>query len=186
MPCNTPVLLPPLVCVLWSKIYSMFGHCLLCLTEGHPKRALGPQQAPLSQTLIGERFHQVLRRNSPDTARWQRFRGNIIRGSCENDQPCSMRGWSQLVTPRTPRNIFPCDHAWAIIAPKTPKHQLENATFSSEVTLIGGGTCVLPSPTADSGCSEAKKGREGKNRPLNGINLNRITGTATRWFLKAE
>lgn len=60
MPCNTPVLLPPSVCVLCSKIYSLFGHYLLCLTEGHPKRALGPQRAPLSQTLIGERFHHVL------------------------------------------------------------------------------------------------------------------------------
>lgn len=78
MPCNTPVLLPPLVCVLCIKNCYLFGRSLLCLTEGHPKRAPWPQNAPLSQTLIGESFRQVLKRNSPDTARWQRFQRSII------------------------------------------------------------------------------------------------------------
>lgn len=75
MPCNTPVLLPLLVCALCIKNYYLLGHYLLCLMEGHPKRAPWPQHAPLSQTLIGDRFHQVLKRNSPDTARWQRIQG---------------------------------------------------------------------------------------------------------------
>lgn len=150
MPCNTPVLLPPLVCVLCIKNCYLFGHSLLCLTEGRPKRAPWPQHAPLSQTLIGESFHQVLKRNSPDTARWQRFQRSIVRWASENELPCSTRGWSQLVTPRTPATSFSCDHVGAIIA-------AGNAMRYSEVTLINGGICVTPSPTAVSGCLEIKK-----------------------------
>lgn len=99
-----------------SKIAICFGHYLLCLTEGHPKRTPWPQRAPLSQTLIGESFHHVLKRNSPDTARWQKFQRSIIRCSCENELPCSARDWSQLVTPRTPKTHFSCDYVRAIIA----------------------------------------------------------------------
>lgn len=187
MPCNTPVLLPPSVCVLCSKIYSLFGHYLLCLTEGHPKRALGPQRAPLSQTLIGERFHQVLRRNSPLAEVSREYLQRV------------MREWATslsagLVAARDTKDAqnlsmvtsFHVTMVGAIIAPKTPKCQLENATCPSEVALISGGSCVLPFPTVDSGCLEAIKGREGKNWPLNGISLNRVTRTATRWVLKAE
>ena len=92
MLCNTPVLLPPLVCVLCIKNCYLFGHSLLCLTEGHPKQAPWPQHAPHSQTVIGESFHQALMRNSPYTARCQRFQKSIIRWSCENELPCSTRG----------------------------------------------------------------------------------------------
>lgn len=116
MPCNTPVLLPLLVCILCIKNCYLFGHYLLCLTEGHPKKAPWSQHTPLSQTLIGECFHQVLKRNSPGTARWQRFQRRIVGWSCKNELPCSTRSWSQLVTPRTPQTSFSCDHVGAIIA----------------------------------------------------------------------
>lgn len=123
MPCNTPVLLPPLACVLCSKIDSLFGHSLLCLTEGHPKRSLfgRPQRAPLSQTLIGERFHQALRRNSPLAEVSREYHQRVMR---ENEQPCPARGWSQLVTPRAPRTIFPCDRGRS-------HHRSQNAQMSA-------------------------------------------------------
>lgn len=51
----------------------------------------------------------------------------------------------------------------------------------AQAALISGGICVLPFPTAESGGLEEKKKRtEEKDGPLNGINLNRVRGTATR------
>lgn len=71
-----------------ATLHSCYLHCYVCsAAKFNPcldiifcvsqkviqREPSGPQRAPLSQTLIGERFHQVLRRNSLATALWQRF-----------------------------------------------------------------------------------------------------------------
>lgn len=89
---------------------------IFCVSQKVIQRAPWPQHTPLSQTLIGESFHQVLKRNSLDTARWQSFLTSMVRCSCESELPCSMRSRTQLVTPRTPKTSFSCDHVGAIIA----------------------------------------------------------------------
>lgn len=112
MPCNTPVLLPPLVCIPHQKLLSVWTLSSASRRRSS-KESPWPQHTPLSQTLIGESFHQVLKRNSPGMARWQR---NMVRWLRENELPWSTRGWSQLVTPRTPTTKFSCDHVGAFIA----------------------------------------------------------------------